>query len=60
MAPFVLSSDQGANLATQVQRPGKRNIDDFYTSDDDMVEDAEHMVGMDSRKGVAPFADLAY
>ena len=57
MAPFMSSTVQGASLADEPHRPRKRNINDFYTSDDDMMDDADHMVGIRFREGLAPFAD---
>ncbi len=55
MAPFV--SAQGGGSAYRARTSTKRNIDDFYTSDEEMLDVVDHKEGPNIRGGVAPFAD---
>ncbi|EXJ72747.1 uncharacterized protein A1O5_03894 [Cladophialophora psammophila CBS 110553] len=50
-------SNHGSNAVSQPKTLGKRSLDDFYDSDEDMECDAEDMCGPHVREGVAPFVD---
>jgi serine/threonine/tyrosine-interacting protein len=51
--------DQNNNLSINAQptRTTKRSVDDFYDSDEDMMDDIEESRKTSDRKGVAPFMD---
>jgi serine/threonine/tyrosine-interacting protein len=57
----ALTSTQNQNKAlsmtVQPSRPFKRSVDDFYGSDDEMMDEVEQNGKTSDRKGVAPFMD---
>ncbi|KAJ9608248.1 hypothetical protein H2200_007236 [Cladophialophora chaetospira] len=52
-----LNDAPGRDLAAPPRPSTKRNIDDFYTSDEEMGDGLEQMESANSRGGVAPFVD---
>ncbi|OAP58328.1 hypothetical protein AYL99_07418 [Fonsecaea erecta] len=50
-------STHGPDAAPRPKTLGKRNLDDFYDSDETMECDSEHLYGSRVREGVAPFVD---
>ncbi|ETI27905.1 hypothetical protein G647_00354 [Cladophialophora carrionii CBS 160.54] len=57
--PFIMPSNDDGNVANRPRRPSKRNIDEFYTSDDEIGNGVGQLMETDIREGVAPFVDVA-